>query len=156
MKRVPDPAGHREDGQVAGIEILPLALLVFVVGSLLLVNAWAVIDAKLAASDAAAATAQAYAEVPGGLDTAQAWQVASAAGQDAFDAAALPADRTRLRPRIEPGPTRCGRVVVEATVVVPRIVLPWIGGFGDGIEVRARHSRLVDPFRDGLDGTGCV
>jgi len=156
VKRPPRRPAHPEAGQVAGIEILPLALLVFVVGSLLLVNAWAVVDAKLVASDAAAATTRAYAEVPAGLDSERAWAFAAATGQDAFAAAAVPADRTALRPRLEPGPLRCGRVVVEATVRVPRIVLPWIGGFGDGIEVHARHSRLVDPFRDGLDGTTCA
>ena len=40
-------------GQVGGIEALPFGLLVFVVGALLIANAWAVVDAKFA-TDAAA------------------------------------------------------------------------------------------------------
>ncbi|MGV3758684.1 MAG: hypothetical protein ACO1PW_03960 [Actinomycetota bacterium] len=40
-------------GQVAGIEAIPFGLLIFVLGGLLLANAWAVVDAKLA-TDAAA------------------------------------------------------------------------------------------------------
>ena len=40
-------------GQVGGIEALPFGLLIFVVGSLLIANAWAVVDAKFA-TDAAA------------------------------------------------------------------------------------------------------
>ena len=35
-------------GQVGGIEALPFGLLIFVVGTLLIANAWAVIDAKFA------------------------------------------------------------------------------------------------------------
>ena len=40
-------------GQVGGIEALPFGLLIFVAGSLLIANAWAVVDAKFA-TDAAA------------------------------------------------------------------------------------------------------
>ena len=34
-----------------------------------------------------------------------------------------------------------------------QVTLPWIGGFGEGFVVRARHAEIVDPFRDGVDGT---
>jgi hypothetical protein len=42
-----------ETGAVGGIEVLPFALLVFVAGTLLLANAWAVVEGKVAASAAA-------------------------------------------------------------------------------------------------------
>ncbi len=35
-------------GQVGGFEAIPFGVLVFVLGALLITNAWAVIDAKLA------------------------------------------------------------------------------------------------------------
>lgn len=83
------------------------------------------------------------------------WRQASQAGTEAFEAYGIPTERIRLRPAASPSPMRCARVVVEAAVTVPGIVVPWVGGFGDGIVVRARHSELVDPYRDGLDGDGC-
>ena len=55
-----------ERGAVGGIEVLPLGMLVLVVGTLLVVNAWAVVDAKLAASAAAREAARAYVEAGDG------------------------------------------------------------------------------------------
>ena len=153
---------HRADngveaqaGQVGGIEVLPFALLVFVVGSLLLVNAWAVIDAKMAASAAARETARTFSEIPAGMSVDEGWSRANRAGAAAFSAYGIPANRTELRPASGVSPLRCSRIVVEATVTVPGIVLPWVGGFGDGFVVHARHSELVDPYRSGLEGEGC-
>jgi hypothetical protein len=48
-----------EGGAVGGLEVLPFGLLIFVVGILLVVNAWAVVDAKLAAEAAAREAARA-------------------------------------------------------------------------------------------------
>src|SRR5690606_2186473 len=42
-----------ERGQVAGIEALPFGLLIFVAGTLLVVNIWGVVDTKFAADTAA-------------------------------------------------------------------------------------------------------
>lgn len=145
-----------ERGQVAGIEVLPFALLVFVVGGLLLVNAWAVVDAKLAASAAAREAARAYAEIPAGLDAAAAGVAAQRAAEEAFAAYGLAPERTAVRATASPGAVRCAPVAIEATVAVPAISVPWIGGFGDGIVVRARQRTIVDPWRSGLDGDGCA
>lgn len=150
------PGAGCDAGQVAGIEVLPLALLVFVVGSLLLANAWVVIDAKVAASAAAHQAASTYAETPAGLSAAASWARAEAAAEAAFTAYQLPAARTHVEAISAPGPRRCARVVVEATVEVPVISLPWIGGFGEGLAVSSRHGRLVDPHRSGLEGGSCA
>lgn len=152
--RRPSPT-NAEAGQVAGIEVLPFVVLIFVVGSLLLANAWAVIDAKMAASNAASQAARTYAETPAGMGDAEAWARAALAGDEALRASGVPAGRAVLHPSIEHGPRRCARVVVDAAVTVPAIVLPWIGGFGDGLVVHGRHSELVDPYRSGLEGEGC-
>ena len=47
-------------GQVGGIEALPFGLLIFVVGSLLIANAWAVVDAKFATDAAARQAVRTY------------------------------------------------------------------------------------------------
>ena len=155
-RRDPDHRAEGERGQVGGIEVLPFALLIFVVGILLVANAWAAIDAKMAASAAAREAARPYAELPAGSDAGDGWARAAQAGADAFAAYDLPADRLELRPVLDPGPTRCARVVVEANIRLPIIVVPWVGGFTDGLVIRARHSELVDPYRSGLEGPSCA
>ena len=44
------PVARGEDGQVGGIEALVFGLLVLVLGTLVVANAWGVIDAKVAAA----------------------------------------------------------------------------------------------------------
>jgi hypothetical protein len=144
---------RRDDrGQIAGIEALPFGVLVFVVGSLLVANAWAVIDAKLAVAAAAREAARTYVEAVSD-DPAAATSAAVAAARDAV--AGYGRDPNRLELTIEPGTAvaRCRRIVVHAAYVVPAVTLPWIGGFGSGITANARNSELVDPFRDGVAGT---
>ena len=64
------------------------------------------------------------------------------------------ADRLELEIRLPDGTgfRRCAPVVVRASYEVPAVPLPWIGGFGAGIDVAARHSQRVDPFRDAIEG----
>jgi hypothetical protein len=152
----PQTAAGRDAGQVGGIEVLPLALLVFVVGTLLVANGWAVVDAKAAAGTAAREAARAFAETPAGMSPSAAWTRAEARAFDAFaaagkDPAAAEVDASAGGGSVE----RCARIVVETRYRVPALTVPWVGGLGQGIVVHARHSARVDPFRSGLDGTGC-
>ena len=71
----------RRRGQVGGIEVLPFGLLTFVVGTLLVANAWGVVDAKLAVTSAAREAVRAYVEAPDQASTALA--VADAAAREA-------------------------------------------------------------------------
>src|SRR5439155_1513782 len=71
----------------AGIEAIPFGLLTFVVGALIVANAWAVIDAKIAVSAAAREATRAYAEAPAdadplGLADAAAREAIQGAGRD--------------------------------------------------------------------------
>ena len=135
-----------ESGQVAGIEAIPFGLLVFVVGILLVTNAWAVIDAKMTVAAAAREAARAYVEAGNARDALAA---AQAAAEDVVRAGGR--DRRRLEltaPRS--AFARCTRVTFVAAYPVPAITLPWIGGFGHGFTARARHSELVDPYRTGV------
>ncbi|MGH9228450.1 MAG: hypothetical protein ACRD07_06905 [Acidimicrobiales bacterium] len=154
---------HRGDdrGQVGGIEVLPFGLLVFVVGTLLVANAWAVIDAKLAVDAAARQAARHFveADVPAARDYGDAEGGARRAGHEALAAHGRDAERstvelTRLESRDgQAGFTRCARATFIATYDVPVLNLPWIGGFGSGLDVSGRHSELIDPYRDGVPGS---
>ena len=135
-----------QSGQVAGIEAVPFGVLVLVVGTLLVTNVWAVVDAKMTVASAAREATRAYVEAPAGVDPlARAQEAAGAAvrggGRDP--------GRVRLRPE-SAAFARCQRVTFAASYPVPAITLPWIGGYGHGFTVTARHSELVDPYRTGV------
>jgi hypothetical protein len=144
-----DRASWRDDsGQVAGIEVLPFGFLIFVVGTLLLANAWAVVDAKMAATVAAREGSRTAVEaVDGTAARAEAAVAARAAliGQGR-------ADEATVDMRTDGAWGRCRLVTVEVQLTVPAIGLPFIGGFGQNFEVTAHHSEIVDPYRSGLPG----
>jgi hypothetical protein len=146
-----------ERGQVGGLEGLVFGVLVFVFGTLLVANAWGVIDAKLAATSAAREAARAYVEAPAGSD---AEVVAVQAGREAIAAhgrrperATITADPLPRQRHSESRYARCARAVATVEYVVPLIAVPLLGQAGNGITVRARHSEVVDPYRSGLAGT---
>jgi CBS domain containing-hemolysin-like protein len=158
------PAGWRpgdDRGQVGGIEALPFGILVFVVGALLVANAWAVIDAKLAVDAAARQATRTFVESDVGSSgsSLDAELAAVDAGLVALDAHGRdPARATVGLSALEgsggqTGFTRCARATFTATYRVPALTIPWIGGLGSGIEVTSSHSELVDPYRSGVPGS---
>ena len=140
-------------GQMAGIEALPFGLLVFVAGTLLLVNIWGVVDTKFAA-DAAAREAARYVVETAALDTDV--TALERAAEDAATRTFADHGKTReLKVRLlvdGEGVERCTRIRIVARTTVPAIRLPFFGGFGDSFDVRATHSELVDPTRSGVAG----
>ncbi len=142
----------RDDGgQVGGIEVLPFGLLTFVVGTLLVANAWGVVDAKLAVTSAAREAVRAYVEAP---DQASAVAAADAAATEAIAGHGRNPDATTTEIRHEGDEpfARCTRVTVTVHHPVPAIRLPFIGGYGHAFDVVASQSEVVDPYRSGLPG----
>ena len=137
-------------GQVGGIEVLPFGFLVFVAVTLLLVNAWGVIDAKLATTSASREAVRAFVEAPGLPDAT------AAAEMRAFEAlAAYGRDGERATieaPMLHDGYVRCGRVSLTVTYELPALEIPFLGGFGSVITVESTSTELIDPFRDGVPG----
>ena len=141
-----------ERGYVGGFEVLPFGFLVFIAGSLLLANAWAVVDGTLAASAAAREATRAFVEAPS----------ADVAAVAAVDAALATVDGHGHDPaRAEVGwPdgarwARCERTTIEVRYRVPTLTVPFIGSFGDGfIETSGSHTEVVDPYRSGLSLEG--
>jgi hypothetical protein len=142
-----------QSGQVAGLEGLLFGVLLFVFGTLLVVNAWAVVDAKLAASAAAREATRSYVE-SSSVDGAAG--AAEAAGRQVFAGYGRSLDRAELR-LVEGALVRCARVTFEAAYRLPALHVPVLGGLGSGLRVAARHSEVVDPHRSGLGaGGGCA
>lgn len=139
-----------DGGQVGGIEAIPFGLLTFVVGSLLITNAWAVVDAKFATDAAARQAARTFVE---GTDAATALQHAEQAATAALAGHGRDPDRAVIRAIGSPELIRCERATFEVTYEVPALSLPFIGGYGTApFVVRSSHSEVVDPFRNGVAG----
>jgi hypothetical protein len=139
---------------VAGIEAIPFGLLTFVVGALFVANAWAVIDAKMAVSAAAREATRAFVEAPVDAD---ALALADAAARSAIQGAGRDPDQLVLT-ALDATFARCETVRFQASYQIPAIHVPWLGGFGSGFTVAARHAEVVDPYRTGVPRTvnGCV
>lgn len=154
MSRLLARARRDESGQMAGIEVLPFGLLTFVVGALLVANAWAVIDAKMAVSAAVREATRAFVEAPVDSDP---HALADAAARSAIEGAGRDPDELVLTP-VDATFARCETVSFEASYQIPAIRVPWVGGFGDGFTASARHAEVVDPYRTGVPRTvnGCV
>ncbi len=145
------PRWRDDAGQLAGVEVLPFGLLTFVVGTLLVVNAWGVVDAKLAATSAAREAVRAYVEAPD-ADTATA--SADAAARQAIAGHGRDARHSSVQVGHADGRAfgRCTRVTVTVHHPVPALRLPFVGGYGHAFDVVARQSEVVDPYRSGLPG----
>lgn len=141
---------HLDDsGQMAGIEVLPFGFLIFVAGALLLANAWAVVDAKLAVSAAAREATRAYVEA---ASATQAELAAEDAARQSIRGHGRDPGSLELTIESDGGFVRCSRVHVHASIAVPSVNLPFIEGFGGSFAVSATYSEIVDPYRSGLEG----
>lgn len=139
-----------EDGVVAGAEALAFGVLIFVIGTLIAVNAWAIVDTKVAANAAAREAARLVVESDPGDDLqGRAQQVAEATvagfGKDLVEVGTV---------AIAGALQRCARVTVTVPLTLPTVRLPLVGGFGGDVEIRGSHSELVDPLRSGLPAGG--
>lgn len=144
----------RDESGQAGIEVLPFGLLTFVVGALLVANAWAVIDAKMAVSAAAREATRAFVEAPAEGDPST---LADAAARAAIEGAGRDPSVLVLT-QLEGHFARCATVRFEASYQIPAIRVPWVGGFGSGFTATARHAEIVDPYRTGVppNANGCA
>jgi len=136
-----------ERGFAGGFEILPFGLLVFVAGTLLLTNAWAVIDGTLAASAAAREATRAYVESTAGDPEG----AAIAAARATIEGHGRDPERMELEWAVGPDLRRCAVNTIVVRYRVPTLRVPFVGSFGSGIiETSGRHTEVVDPYRSGL------
>lgn len=137
-------------GQVAGLEAVPFGILLFVVGALLVANAWAVIDVKMSVTSAAREAARSYVEA---ADHTTGSADADRAARDAIAAHGRDPDRAVVTGPIGADAfARCRQVTFTVSYPVPALTLPFVGGLGGGFIVRATHSEIVDPFRNDVPG----
>ncbi len=139
---------------VVGFEVLPFLVLVFMVGSLMFAQSWAVLDAKMATTSAARQATRTYVEQPG-KSPSDARKRAVQAGEAAIAAHNLPGESS-VTPIGVLSLQRCQRATFAATQKVPALRLP-LSLNPSPVVVRSQHSEVVDPFRSGLEGQAtCV
>lgn len=138
-------------GQAGGAEVIPLALLTFVIAMLVVVNAWGAVDADLATTSAAREAVRAFVEAP---DESTAFDSATAAAQLAIAGHGRSVGSTSISVRYldDAGWGRCSRVAVTVRHPMPAIRVPVIGGYGHGFDVVATDSEIIDPYRAGVGG----
>jgi hypothetical protein len=142
MRCAPDDAG-----QIAGVEGVIFGVLVFVLGTLVIANAWGVVDAKIAASSAAREATRAFVESPS-AERADALARAEEAATETITGLGRAPDRMHLV--VESAElARCARVTMRVDYDVPLIIIPLLGRHGSGFTASGRHSEVVDPFRSG-------
>lgn len=143
---------HDDDGFAAGLEALAFGVVVFVFGTLIVINAWAVVDARFAAAAAAREAVRAVVQVEGtDLTVAQLETRALGAASQAFLAHGYTAAPTLSAASLSV--TRCATVAVTIGLQVEPTVVPGLIEPG-AYTVRASHAEVVDPFRSGLVGDG--
>ena len=139
-------------GMVGGFEALPFGFLVFLAGTLLIVNAWAVFDCHLAASAAAREAVRTFVE-SSGPDGAAVEDGEAAARETLIGHGKDPARMNLSWDGAHVA--RCQVVTATVSYNVPTIKIPIIGAFGGGlIRTSASHREIVDPYRRGLEVDG--
>ena len=144
-----------EGGAVGGVEVLPLAAVIFLAGMLVVANLWALIEARLSVVSAAREAVRTYVEAP---DHDSGWAAAEVAAVRVMGPRSAEPGRFDLElAEDDPGRfSRCSRIVVRARYRVPALTVPWLGGLGQGVEVTGTATEVVDPYRDGLAGVACA
>lgn len=142
---------------VAGLDALVFGVLIFVLGTLLVLGGWRVVDARFAASAAAREAVRAAVVAPVGVGADGMAAAAQDAARQAVAAHGYDPSELRVRAELPLSQTRCAPVRFEVALFVELPLLPRVGGVGS-MDVTATADGLVDPFRSGLEagsGAGC-
>jgi hypothetical protein len=122
-------------------------VLVFVAGTLLVVNAWAVVSNRATADSLAREYLRAYTKESSRPDALE-------AGQQVVDAIVashvMPADRVHVDPPTAWG--ACAVAVVTVRLTVPDIQAPFLGSLGSH-RITVVHRDRIDAYRRGVAAT---
>jgi hypothetical protein len=138
-------------GQVAGIEVLPFGILIFVIGALLIGSSWAVIDTKMAVNAATREGVRTFVEAD---DPVSGTTNGTRVAREAIAGYGRNPDKLRVDPPDYHGGSfrRCNLVTIHASYPAPLIALPLIGSHGEAFTVTSSHTEMIDPYRSGLGG----
>ena len=151
LRRIAGERRNDDRGFVAGADMLIFGVLAFVMGSLLIVNVWNVIDATFAVSAAAREGARVYQE----SEPSEALIDSTVRVSEVLDDYGR-SDRAGVAVIVAPaGYERCAPFEVTASYEVALVRLPLFGQFGTLTEVTATHGGRIDAYRSGIENGGC-
>ena len=157
MNRRVDPAADAtatdDAGFVAGLEALAFGVLIFVIGTLVVLNGWAVVDAKFASNAAAREAVRAVVEAPAGTPGTDLQQRATSAAHQAYAAHGHEPGRVDVTPEGPLTLERCAEISIATTVEVSSVIVPGVMETPRWT-VSSRYQQVVDPFRSGLEVEG--
>lgn len=146
-----------EAGFVAGGEALALGVVVFVVGTLLVLSAWRLVDGRLAVETASREAARAVVEAPIEVltDPVASQQLADARARSAMVAQRGPDDApgatwTYGAATLRGQTARCSPITASVTVRIETVRLPLIGGGFGTVTMTGEHTERIEPYRSGL------
>lgn len=139
-----------EQGSVGGIEGVLFGVLIFVLGILVVVNAWGVVDAKMATSAAAREAARAYVE---GTTESAAFTNARTAADGAMAGHNRALTNLAITGDVGDHYRRCEPIIATVATKVSRIPIGLLGHAAGTYMVSASHAEVVDPYKAGLEGT---
>lgn len=154
---------HEEDGFVAGGEALALGVVVFVLGTLLVLSAWRLVDGKLAVETAAREAARAVVEAPVDVlvDPVAGAALADAAARSTMVAHRGPDDAAGatwrfVDTRVVGEAVRCAPIAATVRIDVDTVRLPLLGGGLGTVRLVGEHVERVEPYRGGLPAAGAA
>ena len=146
-----------EDGFVAGGEALALGVVVFVMGTLLVLSGWSLVDGKLAVEAAAREAARSVVEAPVPVltDPVTGNQLADTTARATMVAHRGPdgaPDTTWrfIRTQVVGEVARCAPITATVTIEVDTVRMPLLGGGFGTVTLTGQHTERIEPYRGGL------
>lgn len=143
-----------EGGFVAGAESLIFGVVIFVLGTIVVLNAWSALDARFAAAAAARDAVRAVVQAPAGSDLAAVAESAAVAAFAGHGREPAGLEVIWIGDGDGPQRARCGEVRFRVETTVDVVLLPrWSSP--PSFQVSALHAELVESYRAGIDATVC-
>ena len=147
-------AGH---GFVAGGEALALGVVVFVMGTLLVLSGWSLVDGKLAVEASAREAARSVIESPVAVlaDPVTGHQLADTTARATMVAHRGPDDSPDttwrfIRTQVSGAIARCAPITATVTIDVDTVRMPLLGGGLGTVTLTGVHTERIEPYRGGL------
>ncbi|MCX6524047.1 MAG: hypothetical protein NTX58_04650 [Actinobacteria bacterium] len=142
--RLPRHRHLGERGAVGGGEGVIFGMLILVAGTLVILNLWAILDARMALDTAASEYLRTYTEQQYFF---QARVVGEAAAKDSLTQRGLSPYRVSIQASEPQGFGPCAVAVVQLTTQVPWVRVPFLAGAGS-TTVRVTQTELIDAHRE--------
>jgi hypothetical protein len=133
-----------ERGAVGGGEGLIFGMLIFLAGTLVILNLWSILDTRMALDTAAGEYLRTYTEQQNYF---QARVLGEAAAKESLTQRGVSPGRVRILPSEPQGFGPCAVAVVQLSTWVPWVRVPFIGGAGS-TAVSVTQTELIDAHRE--------